>query len=377
MKSIFTILSGILYLGNIEFYLSLNGQVQIRDITIKDFLDSSVLLGIDQERLRYVLTKTIKGDKENLIENAYINLNKIAKVLYSKTFEYIVKKINNILKHLESNNKISLDQAYRIGIIEFIGFEKKGKNEFEQFCCNYANEVFNQYYVNYNFKHQQEEFIKENIDWTKVNFIDNCDLLNLIDNTHDSLFAVIEKDVNKIEMKNQLENNLNGKNSKIRVDNNNLLIKHYNGDVNYNIEDFVENNKDSLDGDISIVFEVSNHFLLRSFFKKSPNYITKLLRKKMRKLYKLLYTNSNILYVNCINPYIVQNEDLNFNSIYLNRQLKTIGLSEMLKIKKQFLPIKLSKEKFTNEYLQLMTNSIKINESNYSTEQIFKDVIYS
>jgi myosin heavy subunit len=278
------------------------------------------------------------------------------------------------VSHLESNDEFPLDQANRIGIIEFFGFEKKEKNGFEQFVRNYANEVLNEYYVNFNFKQQQDEIIKENIDWAKVNFTDNCDLLNLIDNNQDSVFSVIEKEGSKDEIKKQLEKALNGKNSKIRFLNNNLYIKHYNGEVYYDVEDFLETNKNDLDGNISIVFEVANHSLLRSFFKKSQNLITKSLRNKMRKLYKLLYNNSNVLYVNCVNPYINQSEDINFNSICVNKQLKTIGLMEMLKIKKQSLPIKLSKEKFVKDYLQLMTNSKQINDSN-NIEQTFKDVI--
>jgi len=278
------------------------------------------------------------------------------------------------VSHLESNDEFPLDQANRIGIIEFFGFEKKEKNGFEQFVRNYANEVLNEYYVNFNFKQQQDEIIKENIDWAKVNFTDNCDLLNLIDNNQDSVFSVIEKEGSKDEIKKQLEKALNGKNSKIRFLNNNLYIKHYNGEVYYDVEDFLETNKNDLDGNISIVFEVANHGLLRSFFKKSQNLITKSLRNKMRKLYKLLYNNSNVLYVNCVNPYINQSEDINFNSICVNKQLKTIGLMEMLKIKKQSLPIKLSKEKFVKDYLQLMTNSKQISDSN-NIEQTFKDVI--
>jgi myosin heavy subunit len=326
--------------------------------------------------LRYVLTKTIKGEKEDLVENAYINLNRISKVLYSKTFEYIVKKINLTVSNFESNDKFPLDQANRIGIIEFFGFEKKERNGFDQFVRNYANEVLNQFYINFNFKQQQDEIIKENIDWAKVNFTDNCDLLNLIDNTQDSVFSVIEKEGSKQEIKVQLDKVLNGKNSKIRFLNNFLYIKHYNGEVYYNVDDFLETNMDFLEGNISIVFEVANHSLLRSFFKKSQDLITKSLRNKMRKLYKLLYNNSYVLYVNCVNPYINQNEDINFNSICVNKQLKTIGLLEMLKIKKQSLPIKLSKENFVKDYLQLMTNSKQLNESTSNIEQTFKDVIF-
>ena len=375
VKSIFTILAGVLYLGNIEFDMSINNQLQIRDNTIKDFLNASVLLGIDQERLLYVLTKCVKGDKTLLLENAYNNLNKISKILYSKTFNFIIKKINTIITFLD--NKNSVDSELKIGILDFFGFEKKVNNGFEQFCRNYANEVLNQYYLNFNFKVQQEEYIKENIPWAKVGFNDNCDLLNLIDDVQDeSIFTIIEKNQNendKLLIRN-IDKSVNGKNSKIIIKNNLLLIKHYNGDIEYNTNDFIENNCDFLDNDIKVVFEVANHTLLRSFFKKGPNYITKLLKKKMRKLYKLLYNSGNNIYLNCINPISNNDQENHFESIYVNKQLKSMSIIELLKIKKQSLPIRMNKEVFVSKYFQLMRNSAEIKDKN-NVEQIFKDVL--
>ena len=122
------------------------------------------------------------------------------------------------------------------------------------------------------------------------------------------------------------------------------------------------------------MFEVANHTLLRSFFKKGPNYITKLLKKKMRKLYKLLYNSGNNIYLNCINPISNNDQENHFESIYVNKQLKSMSIIELLKIKKQSLPIRMNKEVFVSKYFQLMRNSAEIKDKN-NVEQIFKDVL--
>ena len=93
----------------------------------------------------------------------------------------------------------------------------------------------------------------------------------------------------------------------------------------------------------------------------------------MRKLNKLLYNNSNLIYINCVNPILNLDQDCHFDSIYVNKQLKSMGIIELLKIKKQSLPIRMNKEVFVSKYLQLMTYSQDITVNN-NGEQIYKDV---
>jgi hypothetical protein len=54
------------------------------------------------------------------------------------------------------------------------------KNGFEQFCINYVNEKLQQVFIELTLKLEQEEYVKEGIQWTPIQFFNNkivCDLI--------------------------------------------------------------------------------------------------------------------------------------------------------------------------------------------------------
>ena len=67
------------------------------------------------------------------------------------------------------------------GILDIFGFEdfakEGGKNSFEQACINLANEQLQFFFNEHIFHMEQEEYKKEGIDWTEINFVDNKPLL--------------------------------------------------------------------------------------------------------------------------------------------------------------------------------------------------------
>ena len=66
-------------------------------------------------------------------------------------------------------------------IIVPCSFETFQKNSFEQFCINYANEKLQQQFVIHVFKLEQEEYIKEQIEWTMIDYFDNQPCIDLIE----------------------------------------------------------------------------------------------------------------------------------------------------------------------------------------------------
>jgi len=61
------------------------------------------------------------------------------------------------------------------------GFEQFKENDFEQFCINLANEKLQQHFNQHVFKMEQAEYEREEIDWSYIKFVDNQDVLDLIE----------------------------------------------------------------------------------------------------------------------------------------------------------------------------------------------------
>jgi myosin I len=77
-----------------------------------------------------------------------------------------------------------------IGVLDIYGFEVFPKNGFEQFCINYCNEKLQQIFIELTLKSEQEEYAREGIAWTHVDFFNNaiiCDLIESVRlNEHNS-----------------------------------------------------------------------------------------------------------------------------------------------------------------------------------------------
>lgn len=63
------------------------------------------------------------------------------------------------------------------------GFEIFDKNGFEQLIINYCNEKVHQVVVQITLKEEQEEYLREGIEWNRVDFFNNsviCDLIEQV-----------------------------------------------------------------------------------------------------------------------------------------------------------------------------------------------------
>ena len=97
----------------------------------------------------------------------------IARKIYELVFRFIVDKCNETLVD-PTMKKISY-----IGCLDIAGFEIFDYNGFEQICINFCNEKLQQFFNNHMFVLEQEEYVREGIDWANVDF--GMDLQKCID----------------------------------------------------------------------------------------------------------------------------------------------------------------------------------------------------
>lgn len=121
------------------------------------------------------------------VEKAAYSREALSKALYHRLFLWIVQKINSVLStekvHSIFNLKSQLEKATSfIGVLDISGFEIFETNSFEQLCINYTNERLQQFFNHHMFTLEQEEYLKERIDWKLIDFgMDLQDTIDLIE----------------------------------------------------------------------------------------------------------------------------------------------------------------------------------------------------
>merc|ERR1719211_592659 len=148
-----------------------------------------------------------------------------------------------------------------IGCLDIAGFEIFDYNGFEQICINYVNEKLQQFFNQHMFTLEQEEYVKEGLDWANVDF--GMDLQPCIDMFEKPMcfLAIFEEEslfpkATDATFKAKLHENLLGKRPNFAKPNPrpdpdaHFAIIHYAATVSYNLTGWLEKNKDPLNDTI-------------------------------------------------------------------------------------------------------------------------------
>ncbi|KAK6912879.1 Myosin head, motor domain [Dillenia turbinata] len=193
-EAIFRTLAAILHLGNIEF----SPGKEHDSSTIKDQKSSfhmkmaADLFMCDVNLLQATLcTRSIQTREGSIVKaldcNAAVSSrDALAKTVYARLFDWLVEKINRSVGQ-------DPDSRIQIGVLDIYGFECFKNNSFEQFCINFANEKLQQHFNEHVFKMEQEEYRKEEINWSYIEFIDNQDVLDLIEKVNYQTDSFLDK----------------------------------------------------------------------------------------------------------------------------------------------------------------------------------------
>ncbi|KAG0001924.1 Myosin type-2 heavy chain 1, partial [Modicella reniformis] len=177
---IFRLLAALLHIGNIQ--ITGRNDALISDDDPCLVLATKLLCISASEFKKWLVKKQITTRSEKIVsslkpEQSGVVRDSVAKYIYSSLFDWLV---NNVNSSLCSEAVASRVKSF-IGVLDIYGFEHFKKNSFEQFCINYANEKLQQEFNQHVFKLEQEEYVREKIDWTFIEFSDNQPCIEMIE----------------------------------------------------------------------------------------------------------------------------------------------------------------------------------------------------
>ncbi|XP_034442061.1 myosin-9-like isoform X2 [Hippoglossus hippoglossus] len=163
------VVSAVLQLGNMTFKKERHSdQASMPDDTAAQKVCHLLSINVT-DFTRAILTPRIKVgrdyvQKAQTQEQAEFAVEALAKASYERMFRWLVMRINKAL------DKTKRQGASFIGILDIAGFEIFELNSFEQLCINYTNEKLQQLFNHTMFILEQEEYQREGIEWSFIDF---------------------------------------------------------------------------------------------------------------------------------------------------------------------------------------------------------------
>ncbi|XP_061715679.1 unconventional myosin ID-like [Cydia pomonella] len=328
LDDIWSIVAGVILLGELTFTETQDGQLNIGG-PVKQCVAA---LGVTEEGLRGAMVGRVLsagGDlvsKEHSLSDANYTRLALAKAAYDRLFTWIVQQINRAIEVPAGTYKNTL-----IGVLDIYGFEIFDTNSFEQFCINYCNEKLQQLFIELVLKQEQEEYAREGIQWTPVQYFNNRVICELVDAPHQGIISVMDEaclnptKISDSQLLEALDKRLGAHRhytsrqlapaDKKLQHGVHFRITHYAGDVTYAITGFMDKNKDSLWQDLKRLLHSSSNASLADMWPEGGAHIQKtskrppsaatLFRNSMAALVAGLQSKEPF-YVRCVKPNPVQ-----------------------------------------------------------------------
>uniref|UniRef100_A0A665WYU2 Myosin heavy chain 7 n=1 Tax=Echeneis naucrates TaxID=173247 RepID=A0A665WYU2_ECHNA len=305
----------------------------------------------------------------------------LSKSVYEKMFLWMVVRINQSLETKQP-------RQYFIGVLDIAGFEIFDFNTFEQLCINFTNEKLQQFFNHHMFVLEQEEYKKEGIEWTFIDFgMDLQACIDLIEKPM-GIMSILEEEcmfpkASDTTFKAKLYDNHLGKSSnfqKPRIVKGkpeaHFALQHYAGTVDYNINNWLVKNKDPLNETVVGLYQKSNLKLLASLFanyagsdsgggkgkggskKKGSSFqtVSALHRENLNKLMTNL-RSTHPHFVRCIIPNETKTPGAMENPLVMH-QLRCNGVLEGIRICRKGFPNRILYGDFKQRYRILNPNAI-------------------
>ncbi|KAL0268992.1 UNVERIFIED_CONTAM: hypothetical protein PYX00_010747 [Menopon gallinae] len=378
IETVWKIVAAILHLGNITFKQEEDVIGIEKDTMIKNV---STLLDVTGSELQKALSERVIAARGEVMQKCltlseaeYVR-DALAKAIYDRLFTWIVSKVNDAINTEKTSTfRYKQTKGTVIGVLDIYGFEIFDTNSFEQFCINYCNEKLQQLFIELVLKQEQEEYQREGIEWTNVEYFNNQIICELVEQPHKGIIAIMDEaclNVGKVTDEMLLEamdkklvhhshyasrqTKTMDKTIKHKVE---FRIVHYAGEVLYNINGFLEKNKDTLFQDLKRLMYNSKNSVVSSMWPEGAQDITKttkrpltagtLFRNSMAALIKTL-TSKEPFYVRCIKPNDIKSASV-FDKEIVEHQVRYLGLVENVRVRRAGFAYRQRYDRFLKRY---------------------------
>lgn len=403
--SVFAVCCALLHASNLNFVDI--GEVECALETENPHLKYVVdLLGITRDGLNkalcyYEITVGGRGGKggethrkELSQAQAKKGVEALIKATYGAMFKYLVDRINTSIACDAKGNKGGSSRNKRrkgerggtIGILDIFGFETFQVNSFEQLCINYCNEALQQQFNRFVLRNEQEEYEKEGIPWSFIEFPENQDVLDLIDQKTSGILNMLHDQCRTPGASDKTFSHLMydkcAGHSRFEADSRQVAehlfaVHHYAGLVEYDVEGFVEKNRDELPKEASDLLLSSNNEFVRTLaeiLKPSTSFgrnkvvsprsgssqrptVGVQFSSQLRSLRSKIDETSPH-YIRCLKPNNLLAPDI-FDVALIADQLRCAGVIEAVRVSRLGYPQRYSHHQFISRYRILGMKALK------------------
>ncbi|XP_038169450.1 myosin-14 [Arvicola amphibius] len=384
--------SAVLQFGNIVLKRERNtDQATMPDNTAAQKLCRLLGLGVT-DFSRALLTPRIKVgrdyvQKAQTKEQADFALEALAKATYERLFRWLVLRLNRAL------DRSPRQGASFLGILDIAGFEIFQLNSFEQLCINYTNEKLQQLFNHTMFVLEQEEYQREGIPWTFLDFgLDLQPCIDLIERPANppGLLALLDEECwfPKATDKSFVEKVAQEQGSHPKFqrprhlrDQADFSVLHYAGKVDYKANEWLMKNMDPLNDSVAALLHQSTDRLTAEIWKDVEGIVGleqvsslgdgppggrprrgmfrtvgQLYKESLSRLMATL-SNTNPSFVRCIVPNHEKRAGKLEPRLVLD-QLRCNGVLEGIRICRQGFPNRILFQEFRQRYEILTPNAI-------------------
>ncbi|GAA5969737.1 hypothetical protein JCM11641_008022 [Rhodosporidiobolus odoratus] len=365
---ILRMLASILWLGNVEFLQNEEGNAYVKDQSVPEFV--AYLLEVDADRVSKALTsrvmETQRGGRRGSVYEVPLNRaqassvrDALSQAIYNNLFEWIVQRVNVSMKSKQPSANI-------VGVLDIYGFEIFDTNQFEQLCINYVNEKLQQIFIQLTLKTEQEEYVREQIKWTPIEYFNNkivCDLIE--EKRPPGVFAALNDacataHADPLAADSSFSQRLGGvSNPQFETRGSKFLIKHYAGEVMYTVAGMTDKNKDVLSKDLLDLVAGSGNQFLQTLFpdrpdpnskKRPPTAGDKIKASANALVEKLMRSQPS--YIRTIKPN--QNRSpTEYDTKAILHQIKYLGLQENIRVRRAGFAYRNTFEKMVERFYLL------------------------